>query len=200
MSMAYSPLILASSSPYRQRQLAQLGIGFTAQAPTTDEALQAGEAPQARALRLAAAKALSLRPLHPQAWILGSDQVCSCGGEILRKPGTTVGQQQHLSRLAGQELTFHTAVAISGPQAELEVVDVLTQARMRALSAAEIADYVAREPAADCAGGFKIESLGIRLFEWVRSDDPSALVGLPLIACGQLIRTHLPALWGALGD
>jgi septum formation protein len=198
--MAHSPLILASSSVYRQRQLAQLGVGFIPQPPAVDEALLRDEPPRTRALRLAEAKARSLRQSHPQAWILGSDQVCSWAGTILRKPGSLTKQQQHLEQLSGQEVDFHTAVALSGPGGELASMEVLTQARLRPLTQAEITAYVANEPAADCAGGFKVEGLGIRLFDWIRSDDPSALVGLPLIACGQLIRKHLPQLWEGLGQ
>lgn len=193
--MADSSLILASSSIYRQRQLAQLGLSFVAHSPKTKEDLRPGETPHDRALRLSQEKAQSLRQDHPQAWILGSDQVCSCAGQILRKPGSPSKQQQHLQHLAGKEVSFHTAVALCGPQGELEAREVLTLARMRSLATAEIAAYVEHEPAADCAGGFKVEGLGIRLFDWIRSDDPTALVGLPLIACGQLIRQYLPQLW-----
>lgn len=187
--MAEPALILASTSPYRRELLQRLQQPFGCIAPEVDENLRAETAAD-RALRLAQAKALTVSQQQPHATVVGSDQVCSCRGDILRKPGTVKRQAAQLARLAGNTVQFDTAVCLAQDGAIVGSAIVPTQVRFRTLSATEISDYVRLEPAADCAGGFKVEGLGISLFEWVRSDDPTALVGLPLIATASLLRTR----------
>lgn len=190
--MAEPALILASTSPYRRDLLARLQKPFRCIAPQVDERVLE-ESPAARAQRLAAAKATAVSDLEPQAIVVGSDQVCSCQGKILRKPGTPERQAQQLGQLSGQIVQFDTAVCIATRDQSEQTLLVPTLVSFRTLTNDEIADYVAREPAADCAGGFKVEGLGISLFDWVRSDDPTALVGLPLIATASLLRRVLAA-------
>lgn len=183
-----SALILASTSPYRRELLSRLGLAFDCLSPAVDEALREGEAPAERAMRLARAKALAGASERPGAWVIGSDQVCALGAEILRKPGTPERQASQLQQLAAQSVRFETAVAMAQDGQILGEALVPTEVLFRALSSADITEYTRKEPAADCAGGFKVEGLGISLFEHVRSDDPTALVGLPLIATSALLR------------
>ena len=185
--MAARPrLLLASTSPYRRALLARLGLDFDGVAPDVDETPPAGEPPAARAARLARAKALAVSAQQAEALVLGSDQVCALDAEVLRKPGEL--QAAQLTRLAGREVDFHTAVALARGGQVLGEALVPTRVRFRALSASQIARYVEAEPAGDCAGGFKVEGLGISLFEAVQSQDPTALEGLPLIATCTLLR------------
>ncbi len=163
-------------------------------APEVDEDLMP-ELPRERARRLAAAKACEVSLRHADSVVIGSDQVCSCANEVLRKPGTAPAQADQLARLSGCSVQFDTAVCVAVGGQVLGIREVPTQVRFRSLRERELADYVRREPAADCAGGFKVEGLGISLFEWVRSDDPTALVGLPLIATAELLRQHAPSIF-----
>lgn len=185
---AQSPLILASTSRYRADLLRRLGIPFIQEAPHTDETPRSGEAPPALAQRLARAKAAAVAGRHPQHWVLGSDQVCACGEELLGKPGTRQRAIGQLTRLSGNSAQFHTAVALThGASGALyEAVD-LTTVRFRRLDAAQIHRYVDAEPAFDCAGSFKSEGLGIALCEAIESRDQTGLVGLPLIAVRELL-------------
>jgi len=141
------------------------------------------------AQRLARAKAASVALRRKHAIIIGADQVAELDGEVLGKPGNAAAQQRQLASSSGRALRFHTALAVvdTTTNAWAEHID-LTVCHMRALGDAEIARYVAAEPAHDCAGGFKVEGLGITLFERIDSEDPSALVGLPLIALGRCLR------------
>jgi len=185
---AQSPLILASTSRYRAELLRRLGVPFEQQAPGSDETPRAGEAPLALAQRLALAKATAVAARHPQRWVLGSDQVCACGDELLGKPGTRQRAIEQLTRLSGNSARFFTAVALTrGASGEMHEALDLTTVRFRRLDAAEIERYVDAEAAFDCAGSFKSEGLGIALCEAIESRDQTGLVGLPLIAVRQLL-------------
>jgi septum formation protein len=176
------PLILASTSPYRRELLQRLGVAFTVQAPEVDEAHLAGEQPAERALRLAAAKAEAVALRQPGAVVIGSDQVAAAGGMILDKPGTVERACQQLRHLSGSQARFHTGCAVRWHNTGFSVnhLDTVTVA-VRELSGEEIAAYVAREQPLNCAGSFRSEGLGIALFSRIESEDPTALVGLPLI-------------------
>jgi septum formation protein len=175
-------LILASTSPYRAALLKRLGVPFSVQAPGVAEELQAGEAPPARALRLALAKAHAVAAAHPDAWVLGSDQVADCDGRILEKPGDADRCREQLAACSGRSVTFLTAAVLarSHPAAVHQHLD-RTTVRFRSLTGAEIARYVQRDRPFDCAGGFRCEGLGIALFDGIDGSDPTALIGLPLI-------------------
>jgi septum formation protein len=170
------PLWLASSSRYRRELLGRLGHPFEWRAPDIDETPLLGESPKALASRLALAKAKTLAHDEPRALIIGSDQVCALGDDCLGKPASPAAQAEMLARLSGRRVTFFTAVAVVGIEAGLwqQHVDE-THCEFRRLSRAEIAAYVAAEPATDCAGGFKCEGLGISLLERMHSDDPTAV-------------------------
>jgi septum formation protein len=185
---AQSPLILASTSRYRSGLLRRLGVPFEQEAPGSDETPHSGEAPQALAQRLALTKATAVAARHPQRWVLGSDQVCACGDELLGKPGTRQRAIEQLTRLSGNSARFFTAVALThGASGALHEALDLTIVRFRQLDAAEIERYVDAEAAFDCAGSFKSEGLGIALCEAIESRDQTGLVGLPLIAVRQLL-------------
>ncbi len=180
MSDPRPPLILASTSRYRRELLERLRLPFTAESPAVDETAEPGEAPDLLAERLAEAKARAVAARHPGAVVIGSDQVAACAGLKLGKPGTPDRARAQLAAASGQVVVFHTAVAIVGPGG-LERHRDETRVRFRTLSAAGIARYVELEAPLDCAGSFKSEGLGVALFEAVQSEDPTALVGLPLI-------------------
>jgi len=186
-------LILASTSVYRRELLARLRLPFSCLAPGVDETRRAGERPLALAVRLARAKAFAVALQHPDAWVVGSDQVAvragSSGELMLGKPGTEAVCIEQLRGCSGQSLSFLTAVAVvrhDGHSAH-EFVDT-TQVTFRDLDDGTIARYVAREAPLDCAGGFKSEGLGITLCESIHSVDPSALIGLPLIQLSKVLR------------
>jgi septum formation protein len=181
-----SPLVLASTSPYRAELLARLRLPFTAEAPGVDETPRPGEEPYALALRLAIAKAQAVALRHPDRWVLGSDQVPSLDGAVLGKPGTRENAAAQLQSFAGRAVEFHTAVALAGEASVRTAVD-LTIVRFRALTPAEIERYLDAEQAWDCAGAFKAEGLGITLFSAIESRDPTGLIGLPLIAVRALL-------------
>ncbi len=182
-------LILASTSPYRRELLARLQQPFLTLAPEVDETPQPRETPLALSHRLALAKAHAIAAQHPQAWVIGSDQVCDWDGRSLGKPGTPDKAAEQLAMLSGQSVIFRTAVAVVCQRLNFEACEVVSiDVRFRSLSPAQIQTYLAREPAHDCAGSAKSEGLGIALLEWVRSDDPTALVGLPLLATCRLLR------------
>jgi septum formation protein len=189
-------LILASTSPYRAGLLKRLGLPFAVEAPGVDEGLREGEPSGARALRLAEAKAEAVAARHVNAWVIGSDQVATCAGRILDKPGDAARTREQLAASSGREVEFHTAVVLARarPRASLEHVDV-TRVKFRRLAPAEIARYVELDRPFDCAGGFRGEGLGVALFESVETRDPTALVGLPLIwLAGALRDAGLDAL------
>ena len=180
------PLILASTSRYRAELLNRLRISFSSAAPDVDETPLPGEPPAALAQRLAAAKAEAVAHQHPGSWVIGSDQVAELNGQPLGKPGTRAAAVAQLSAMSGHEVLFHTAVCVSDGIARHQAID-LTRVRFRTLQMAEIERYIDTEQPLDCAGSFKCEGLGISLFEAIENRDPTALVGLPLIAlCGLL--------------
>ncbi|HTX04860.1 MAG TPA: nucleoside triphosphate pyrophosphatase [Steroidobacteraceae bacterium] len=175
-------LILASTSRYRQALLERLGIPFIALAPETAEDTLAGELPPDRALRLSVAKAQAVARRRPDAIVIGSDQVASIGSRILDKPGNAARCRSQLSAASGSSARFHTGCALIAPRQGIRLVHIdTTTVFFRSLSGPEIERYVEREQPLDCAGGFRVEGLGISLFESIESHDPTALIGLPLI-------------------
>ena len=186
---AARPLILGSTSRYRRELLERLRLPFTAIAPLVDETALPGEAPLQLAERLALAKAQAVAAAHPEAIVIGSDQVCDLHGQALGKHGTHAKAVAQLQAMRGHSMVFHTAVAVvcqhSGfCQSHTSQVTV----QFRDLSDAEIERYLRLEQPYDCAGSAKSEGLGISLLDAIHSDDPTALIGLPLIATARLLR------------
>ena len=182
-------LILASTSVYRRELLARLGVPFETAKPDVDETPLAGEAPAATALRLAEAKARNVAKRYARALVIGADQVADLGGVAVSKPLSHANAVEQLMRASGRSVVFHTAVALMNAQdgrCAVRQVDVTTQ--FRVLSPAAIEEYLRREQPYDCAVSTKAEALGIALVEWIRSDDPTALIGLPLIGVVDLLR------------
>ncbi|KPU94837.1 septum formation inhibitor Maf [Variovorax paradoxus] len=182
-------VILASTSRYRRELLTRLRLPFEVHAPEVDETPRAGEAPQALAQRLALEKANAVAARFPDAVVIGSDQVADLAGESLGKPGDHAHATAQLRRMRGQTLVFQTAVAVvcqatGFVQRDLAPVRVV----FRELSDAAIEQYLLAEQPYDCAGSAKSEGLGIALLEAIDSDDPSALVGLPLIRTARMLR------------
>ena len=187
-------LILASTSRYRRELLARFGLPFEAEAPRVQETALAGELPMDRAVRLALAKAQAVAARHPQALVIGSDQVAAGADGVLDKPGDAERARAQLARLSGTTARFYTACTLIRSDAGVRLAHLdTTTVRFRRLSEAEIERYVARDEPYDCAGGFKVESLGIALMESIDSSDPTALIGLPLIwLAGTLRSAGLP--------
>jgi len=182
-------LVLASTSPYRHQLLKQLGMGFICAAPQIDEQSLPGELPAATALRLAQEKAAAIFAIHGKAVVIGSDQVANLHGKALGKPYSAEAAFDQLSACSGQSLVFHTGIAVISPQgADYRLIT--TQVRFRKLSEQQIRNYIKKEAALDCAGSFKCEGLGISLFESIESEDPTALIGLPLISLTSLLMQH----------
>src|SRR4051812_36007531 len=190
MSHAARPprlLILASTSRYRRELLSRLGLPFEARVPDAPELAIEGEAPAAMAARLALAKACSID--SPDALIIGSDQVASLDGRLLRKPGDHATALGQLEACQGRTVIFDTAVAVidTRTRSTLEHVD-RTEVHFAKLGTAALDRYVRRERPLDCAGSFKSEGLGVVLFERIDSSDPTALIGLPLIWLARALR------------
>jgi septum formation protein len=183
-------LVLASTSRYRRELLARLTSHVRCIAPQVDETAATGEAPAALATRLAAAKARDVAARTPGALVIGSDQVADLAGQILGKPGSEQNARQQLAACSGREVVFHTALCLLDTRAGARTHAAIdtTRVRFRDLATEEIARYVQREQPLDCAGSFKSEGLGIALFERIESADPTALIGLPLIALCRLLR------------
>ena len=182
-------LVLASTSPYRRELLSRLGLPFSVASPDTDESPLPGEVAEALALRLAEAKARAVAPAYPQALIIGSDQVAIANGKIYGKPGTHERAVAQLQELSGQSVNFYTALCLYDSRNDSrQICGVPTQVKFRSLSNSEIENYLAREPAYNCAGSAKSEGLGIALLDSLSGDDPNALVGLPLIALCAMLR------------
>ena len=184
------PLILASTSVYRQDLLKRLGIPFTACQPQVDERRAPGEGPRERAERLALAKAQAVALLHPAAVVIGADQVAACGGQILDKPGHADAARAQLRRQSGQAVQFFSAVAVVHADGRFtdRFVDLTTVA-FRALSAVEIDTYLAVDRPFDCAGSLRSEGLGVSLCERIETVDPTGLIGLPLIRLAASLRS-----------
>jgi septum formation protein len=186
---APTPLILASTSRYRRELLERLQLPFEVRAPQVDEAARAGEAPAALARRLALAKAHAVAADASAAVVIGSDQVAELDGVAIGKPHTHERAREQLRAMSGRSVLFHTAVAVVHRQrgfADTALATVVV--RFRALSEVEIERYLQLEQPYDCAGSAKSEALGIALLAAVESDDPTALIGLPLIRTCELLR------------
>ena len=182
-------LILASTSRYRRELLERLRIPFRALAPHTDETPLPGEAPAALAERLALAKARALAAAHPDAVVIGADQVADVDGVAIGKPGSHERAVEQLRAMSGRTIVFQTALAVVRASTGFaEVRRVPVAVRFRTLTGAEIEFYLRTEQPYDCAGSAKCETLGIALLEAIESDDPTALIGLPLIQTASLLR------------
>lgn len=181
-------LVLGSTSVYRRELLSRLGLAFDTARPEVNETPAPGETPRALALRLAEAKAAAVARQRPGAWVIGSDQVAELDGRPLGKPGTRERAVAQLESMSGRAVVFHTALCVmrsgEAPRLELDTTTV----RFRSLRVEEIGRYLDAERPFDCAGSFKSEGLGIALFDAIESTDPTALVGLPLIATARLLR------------
>jgi septum formation protein len=182
-------LILASTSAYRRELLSRLRWPFEVISPGVDETALAEETPAALAQRLALAKAMAVAAQHLDAVVIGSDQVCELRGEALGKPGTHERAVAQLTRLSGQVATFHTAVAVVCVRRAITRLHVApVRVRYRSLSALDIEAYLRLDTPYDCAGSAKCETLGISLVESIESDDPTTLVGLPMIRTAAMLR------------
>lgn len=183
------PLILGSTSPYRHELLKRLGIPFESIAPHVDETPHANESPKTLAQRLALAKANAVSLLRPNAIVIGSDQVAELDGMPINKPQNHTKAVEQLQKMRGRSVVFHTAVALTCQTSQLYLQDLASiTVRFRHLSDMEIERYLRKEMPYDCAGSAKVESLGISLMTAVESDDPTALIGLPLIRTCELLR------------
>ena len=182
-------LVLGSTSRYRRELLQRLGLPFTVAAPDVDETPLQGEAPRALALRLALAKAHAVAAQHPDAVVIGSDQVADLHGQPLGKPGTHERASAQLQRMSGETVIFQTAVAVVCAATGFEQVDLApVEVRFRTLTGDEIERYLHAEQPYDCAGSAKSEGLGISLLDAIHSDDPTALIGLPMIRTCRMVR------------
>ena len=182
-------LVLASTSRYRRELLERLRLSFDVARPDVDETSSPGESPRDLAIRLAQAKACAVATqLADDAWALGSDQVAEVEGRALGKPGGRAAAIAQLDSMSGRIVRFHTALCLAHADGRTFADIDLTEVHFRALTDAEIERYVDAERPFDCAGSFKSEGLGIALFERIDNRDPSALVGLPLIATCMLLR------------
>ena len=187
--MSTPRIVLASTSRYRAELLHRLLDDFEQIAPDVDEQPLSGEAPAARAARLAAAKATVVSAKHRDAVVIGSDQVAALGDAILHKPGSRDNAHEQLRASSGNVVHFYTGLCVcDGRDGRLQSYTDETRVVFRTLSDEEIRRYLAREHPLDCAGSFKSEGAGIALFERIESADPTALVGLPLIALARLLR------------
>lgn len=190
-------LLLASSSRYRRELLERLGVPFTQVAPGIDEQFGKDETPADAVLRLARSKAEAVLAQHPAAIVVASDQVALRGDEILGKPGSVEAAVSQLSLSAGRQVEFLTGVCVirgdrrSEPEEHMDITRVV----FRPLAPEEIRNYIERDAPLDCAGSFRAEGLGIALFERIDSQDPTGLIGLPLIWLAQALRRlGLPVL------
>ena len=186
---SYRKLILGSTSPYRRELLGRLRIPFEVAAPDVDETPNAGETPRQLACRLAMAKARAVAARFPDCVVIGSDQVADLEGQTLGKPGTHARATAQLQQMRGKTVIFQTAVAVVCQETGFAQMDLApVKVLFRDLSDAEIETYLQAETPYDCAGSAKSEGLGIALLESIENDDPSALVGLPLIRTCRMIR------------
>lgn len=187
--MGHPPVVLASTSPFRRDLLTRLGIAFETAAPGSDETERPNETPRSLVLRLAESKARAVAAKHPSSLIIGSDQVAVIDGEILGKPGDRSQARRQLEMASGRLVTFYTGLCLLNSstgrsQSSCEPYRV----RFRRLSAEQIEGYIDRERPFDCAGSFKSEGLGIALFDRMEGEDPTSLVGLPLIRLVEMLQ------------
>ena len=188
-------LILASTSPYRRELLARLQIPFETAAPDTDESPLQGETPVATAERLAEAKARAVAALYPDSLVIGSDQVAHMGERRFGKPGTRANAITQLRIMSGKSVVFHTGLCLlNTASGRVHLRGIPTEVRFRELSDDEINRYLDKEDALNCAGSARSEGLGIALMEYMRGDDPNALIGLPLIVLCEMLRAEGVAL------
>lgn len=188
--MAKAPLILASGSRYRADLLSRLRLPFEAWSPDIDESALPRESSAQTALRLARLKAEAGAAAHPGCCVIGSDQVADCAGRAVNKPGTLEAARTQLRELSGCPVFFHTGLCVIGAGGKRQERVVTTDVVFRPLTDPEIDRYLWLEPAFDCAGSAKSEGLGIALLQRMGGDDPTALVGLPLIALSQMLRVE----------
>jgi septum formation protein len=182
-------LILASSSPYRRLLLERFGLPFEVHAPSIDESPQPGEAPERLAARLAGGKADAVARQYPRAVVIGADQVAVHAGRVLGKPGTAARAREQLASFSGQRVDFLSAIAVRCAETAFSFdATVTTEVSFRSLSEAEIRRYVVRDNPVDCAGGFRSEATGTALLDAMRSSDPTAIIGLPLITVAGALR------------
>jgi septum formation protein len=183
------PLILGSTSRYRKELLTRLRIPFETSAPDVDETPHSNESPKDLALRLALAKARAVALKYPEAVVIGSDQVADLEGIPLGKPGNHANAILQLQRMRGKTVIFQTALSVVCIATGYERTDLAeVKVKFRDLSDAEIETYLRAEEPYDCAGSAKSEGLGIALLDSIDNDDPSALIGLPLIRTCQMLR------------
>jgi len=181
-------VVLASSSPYRRELLSRLGLHFECAAPNLDESALPGESVSGMVERLSRSKAAALSARFPDHIIIGSDQSAELSGACIGKPGTLEAAKSQLLAAAGKTLVFHTGLCVlHSATGHSETVLVPTTVEFRRYSEREIERYLELEPALDCAGSFKSEGLGISLCARITSDDPTALIGLPLVALNKLL-------------
>ena len=182
-------LVLGSTSPYRRELLQRLRLDFSVLSPEVDETPQPGEAPRQLALRLALAKARAVAAQQPQAVVIGSDQVADLAGQPLGKPGTHERAAAQLRQMSGHSVVFQTAVAVVCKATGFEQSDIaVIKTVFRDLTDDEIERYLRAEQPYDCAGSAKSEGLGISLLDAIHSDDPTALIGLPMIRTCRMVR------------
>lgn len=181
-------LILASSSRYRRDMLSRLRIPFTAVSPDIDETPLPGETPAALSLRLSLAKAEAVCARHPGSLVIGSDQVATIDGMPIGKPGNFERAREQLHMLSGRTVEFHSSLCVHDGKRH-EIDDVITRCVFRELSSQEIDAYLHADEPFDSAGSAKAESLGIALMQAMHSDDPTAIIGLPLIALSRMLRS-----------
>ena len=182
-------IILGSTSPYRKQLLERLPLSFETAAPNVDESALPGETPSELAVRLSRVKAEAVAKSYPGALVIGSDQVAECRGTAVGKPGTMENARRQLASFSGRTVVYHSAFALRCLATDFLYEDtVRTELRFRELDEAAIRRYVERDRPLDCAGAIRTEASGPTLFEWMRSDDPNAIMGLPLIALSRGLR------------
>ena len=182
------PIILASSSPYRRQLLERLQLPFTWQAPNINEQPQVNETPIELVKRLSIQKAKALSHAHHNHLIIGSDQVAVLDGKVITKPGNHTNAKKQLRAASGNTLNFFTGLCVYNSQTQSTQIEVVKcVAAFKDLSDQQIERYLQKDQPYDCAGSFKAESLGISLFEYIRTDDPNSLIGLPLIALCRML-------------
>ena len=189
--MTSAQLVLASTSPYRRELLDRLGLPFVVAAPRVNETALAGETPKQTALRLAQAKAKFIADSFPNALVIGSDQVVELEGWALGKPNNHENAVQQLRLMSGRTVAFHTGVClINSSSGKIQSEVVPCSVTFRAITESEIENYLQREQPYNCAGSAKAEGLGIALIQKMQSDDPNALIGLPLIALIDMLKNE----------
>ncbi|MEJ2453607.1 MAG: Maf family nucleotide pyrophosphatase [Candidatus Thiodiazotropha sp.] len=191
VSHPHLPLILASSSPYRREVLSRLGVEFGSVSPEIDESPRDNEQPEELVRRLAEEKARAVAISHPEALIIGSDQVATLEDRVLGKPGTHERAVEQLTQASGKRVTFQTGLCLLNSESgSLQVCCEPYHVKFRELTAEEIDHYLSKEQPYNCAGAFKSEGLGVCLFERMEGDDPTSLIGLPLIKLVDMLRNE----------